>query len=70
MQDIDFVISQIRPTESGIGLTPKGLTAVENILFSKYLMYKTVLLAQRCKDFHSPGEKGGGPGAFGGLPQT
>jgi HD superfamily phosphohydrolase len=42
MQDIDFVISQIRPTESGIGLTGKGLTAVENILFSKYLMYKTV----------------------------
>ena len=42
MQDIDFVISQIRPTDSGIGLTAKGLTAVENILFSKYLMYKTV----------------------------
>ncbi|WP_171832157.1 HD domain-containing protein [Oceanispirochaeta sp. M1] len=42
MQDIDFVISQIRPTESGICLTTKGVTAVENILFSKYLMYKTV----------------------------
>jgi len=42
MQDIDFVISQIRPTETGIGLTLKGVTAVENILFSKYLMYKTV----------------------------
>ncbi|OQY34038.1 MAG: hypothetical protein B6241_06030 [Spirochaetaceae bacterium 4572_59] len=41
-QDIDFVISQIRPTQSGIGLTSKGVTAVENILFSKYLMYKTV----------------------------
>jgi len=41
-QDIDFVISQIRPTASGIGLTEKGVTAVENILFSKYLMYKTV----------------------------
>ena len=42
IQDIDFVISQIRPTPSGIGLTAKGVTAVENILFSKYLMYKTV----------------------------
>ena len=42
IQDIDFVISQIRPTKSGIGLTSKGVTAVENILFSKYLMYKTV----------------------------
>ncbi len=42
MQDIDFVISQIRPMEDGIGLTTKGVTAVENILFSKYLMYKTV----------------------------
>ncbi|MDC7235997.1 MAG: HD domain-containing protein [Spirochaetales bacterium] len=42
VQDIDFVISQIRPTETGICLTTKGVTAVENILFSKYLMYKTV----------------------------
>ncbi len=42
IQDIDFVISQIRPTSSGIGLTSKGVTAIENILFSKYLMYKTV----------------------------
>ncbi len=42
MQDIDFVISQIRPVSGGIGMTAKGLTAVENILFSKYLMYKTV----------------------------
>ena len=42
MQDIDFVISQIRPTSTGIGLTLKGVSAVENVLFSKYLMYKTV----------------------------
>ena len=34
IQDIDFVISQIRPTPSGIGLTAKGVTAIENILFS------------------------------------
>jgi HD superfamily phosphohydrolase len=42
MQDIDFAISQIRPTQTGIALTLKGVSAVENILFSKYLMYKTV----------------------------
>lgn len=41
-QDTDFVISQIYPVTEGIALTAKGVTAVENLLFSKYLMYKTV----------------------------
>jgi len=43
MQDIDFVISRIVPhLNSGIGITEQGIHAIENILFSKYLMYKTV----------------------------
>ena len=57
IQDIDFVISQIRPTSSGIGLTSKGVTAIENILFSKYLMYKNCLLAYGCPDLDGHGEK-------------
>ena len=42
-QDIDFVISAIYPhPECGISILPAGIPAVENILFSKYLMYRTV----------------------------
>jgi len=42
-QDPDFVISQIIPhRELGIGLAPKGIQSVEHLLFSKYLMYKSV----------------------------
>ena len=42
-QDPDFVISQIIPhRERGIGLSPKGIQSVEHLLFSKYLMYKSV----------------------------
>ena len=42
-QDIDFVLSAIYPhQERGISILPSGIPAVENILFSKYLMYKTV----------------------------
>lgn len=42
-QDIDFVLSSIYPhPEQGISILPSGIPAVENILFSKYLMYKTV----------------------------
>lgn len=42
-QDIDFVLSTIYPhPENGISILPSGIPAVENILFSKYLMYKTV----------------------------
>jgi len=42
VQDIDFVISQIYPTKDGIAISSKGTSALENVLFSKYLMYKTV----------------------------
>jgi len=43
MQDPDFIISQLIPhRELGIGLSPKGILSVEHLLFSKYLMYKSV----------------------------
>lgn len=42
IQDIDFVISQIYPTDKGIAISRKGTSALENVLFSKYLMYKSV----------------------------
>jgi HD superfamily phosphohydrolase len=43
IQDTDFVIDRIHPhPERGIALDASGLPAVENILFSKYLMYRTV----------------------------
>jgi HD superfamily phosphohydrolase len=43
IQDADFIISQILPhRELGIGLDPKGILSVEHLLFSKYLMYKSV----------------------------
>ena len=43
MQDIDFVIDRIHPhPDKGIAIDASGLPAVENILFSKYLMYRTV----------------------------
>jgi HD superfamily phosphohydrolase len=41
-QDVDFVLAEIRPHSDGMAVTEKGLSAVESILFSKYLMYKTV----------------------------
>jgi len=41
-QDVDFVLAEIRPHRDGMAVTEKGLSAVESILFSKYLMYKTV----------------------------
>jgi HD superfamily phosphohydrolase len=43
VQDPDFIISQMIPhRELGIGLSPKGIQSVESLLFSKYLMYKSV----------------------------
>ena len=42
IQDTDFAISKIVPTSEGIGINTQGITAVENVLFSKYLMYRTV----------------------------
>ncbi|HVO38836.1 MAG TPA: HD domain-containing protein [Spirochaetia bacterium] len=43
IQDVDFILDQIFPHgKSGIAISTKGITALEDILFSKYLMYKTV----------------------------
>ncbi len=43
VQDTDFVIGRIHPhPERGLALDLAGLPAVENILFSKYLMYRAV----------------------------
>ncbi len=43
IQDVDFILEEIFPDrESGVAISPKGITALEDILFSKYLMYKTV----------------------------
>lgn len=43
IQDVDFVLEEIHThNEQGLAITRKGLAAVESILFSKYLMYRTV----------------------------
>jgi len=43
IQDVDFILEEVSPhVENGVAISPKGITALENILFSKYLMYKTV----------------------------
>lgn len=43
IQDIDFILNEIYPDKkTGIAITNKGLASVENILFSKYLMYRNV----------------------------
>ncbi|MFP4643894.1 MAG: HD domain-containing protein [Spirochaetales bacterium] len=43
LQDIDFAVSRIQPTPGHrLGLDGDGVSAVENILFSKYLMYRAV----------------------------
>ena len=43
IQDTDYVLSQIIPhPEFGIGLRESGLSALEHLLFSKYLMYRAV----------------------------
>lgn len=42
-QDIDFILSRILPDkERGISLDSNGISAVESLLFSKYLMYSAV----------------------------
>jgi len=41
-QDVDFVLAEIQPHPRGLAVREKGLSAVESILFAKYLMYKTV----------------------------
>jgi uncharacterized protein len=43
IQDVDFILEEIYPhAGNGVAISRKGITALENILFSKYLMYKTV----------------------------
>jgi uncharacterized protein len=43
VQDVDFILSEVHPhAEKGIAVTQRGLVSIESILFSKYLMYKTV----------------------------
>lgn len=43
VQDIDFIISKLRYHHAeGLVLNEQGLHAVENVLFSKYLMYRSV----------------------------
>lgn len=42
IQDTDYVLSQVLPIQTGLAIPYKGITAIENVLFSKYLMYKTV----------------------------
>jgi HD superfamily phosphohydrolase len=43
VQDIEFAISRIIPNGAGgIALEKTGISAVENVLFSKYLMYRAV----------------------------
>jgi hypothetical protein len=42
VQDVDFVFAEIRAHPQGLAVTEKGLTAVESVLFSKYLMYRSV----------------------------
>jgi uncharacterized protein len=43
IQDVDFILEEIWPhAEKGVAISRKGVTALETILFSKYLMYKTV----------------------------
>jgi HD superfamily phosphohydrolase len=43
IQDVDFILEEVYPrVGNAIAISPKGITALENILFSKYLMYRTV----------------------------
>ncbi len=42
LQDADFALAELRAQPDGLAVTRKGLTAVESILFSKYLMYRSV----------------------------
>ncbi|MDR0629122.1 MAG: HD domain-containing protein [Treponema sp.] len=42
-QDVDFILSRLYPhPERGVDIDSRGIPSVESILFSKYLMYKTV----------------------------
>jgi HD superfamily phosphohydrolase len=42
-QDVDFILSRLRPhIEQGVEIDSRGIPSVESVLFSKYLMYRTV----------------------------
>ncbi|MDR1240160.1 MAG: HD domain-containing protein [Treponema sp.] len=42
-QDVDFILSRLSPhPERGTDIDSRGIPSVESILFSKYLMYRTV----------------------------
>jgi HD superfamily phosphohydrolase len=42
-QDVDFILSRLYPDrERGVIIDSRGIPGVESVLFSKYLMYKTV----------------------------
>ncbi|MDR2536439.1 MAG: HD domain-containing protein [Treponema sp.] len=42
-QDVDFILSRLHPhLERGIDIDSRAIPSVESILFSKYLMYRTV----------------------------
>ncbi|MDR0451434.1 MAG: HD domain-containing protein [Treponema sp.] len=42
-QDVDFILSRLYPDkERGITVDSRGIPGIESVLFSKYLMYKTV----------------------------
>jgi HD superfamily phosphohydrolase len=42
-QDVDFILSRLEPhPERGIDTDSRGIPSIESILFSKYLMYRTV----------------------------
>ncbi|MDR1351923.1 MAG: HD domain-containing protein [Treponema sp.] len=42
-QDVDFILSRLYPDrERGITIDSRGIPGIESVLFSKYLMYKTV----------------------------
>jgi hypothetical protein len=42
-QDVDFIYSRLSPhRERGVEIDSRGIPSVESILFSKYLMYRTV----------------------------
>lgn len=42
-QDVDFILSRIHPdVDRGMSIDAKGILSVEHLLFSKYLMYRSV----------------------------
>jgi len=42
-QDVDFILSRLHPhNERGVDIDSKGIPGLESLLFSKYLMYRSV----------------------------